>query len=405
MEDRGAESHAQPEGTTRRWSVWVSLASVWIFFTAIVNRQFIESGFDLVHGSMADPRFIMSILEHWYRALLGQQEFLRPLYFFPTKEHVLAYSDTFLLNSLFYIVPRFFVADEYLAFQGAQILFVLFGYLTFFYLARNVLGTSAVAACFGSVLFAFSAPMVRLIGAFQNSSTYLLPLVAILFARFLERAFRRERTQYFYLSALLTLLALIAFSTFYTVWFFILFAGPLGVIFLLLSPNRRELFRVLWRPAVFSAVVFPILLAPFFWLYGPLMGSRRDFSEALVHLYEPIDFVNANTPLWKYLLPIWRPIELNVYPPTIGFMILLFGTSLLYLLTRRRFPEKDVWRHTLILSMAAMLLLSIAFLLKVGDFSLWWLVYKLVPGAGAIRVVCRLFRFSRNRSDCRLAAP
>ena len=340
---------------------------------------------------MLDPRFIIAILEHWCQVFIGNQRPLEPIYFFAASENPLSFSDTFLVNSLFYSVFRIFTADEYLAFQGAQFLFLLFGYLTFFYLVRKIFKCSYFASISGSLIFAFSSPMIRQMPAFQNSSTFFLPLLAILFAKFITLATQKDSKQYLYLGFFWILLGAIAFSTFYTLWFLVVYCTFFVPIFLILYRNRLAFLKLMLKPIAFSLLACPVCFAPFLYLYLPMMGAKRNYEEAFGHLFMLADLPNGNTPIWQYLLSISRPTDLNTYPPTIGFLTAILLSFVLYLLLRRKSHFFREWKDSLVLALFFGVFACLAILVKFEAGSLWWFIYNYMPGAMAIRVACRLF--------------
>jgi hypothetical protein len=51
------------------------------------------------------------------------------------------------------------------------------------------------------------------------------------------------------------------------------------------------------------------------------------------------------------------------------------------------------WQTILVIGLSLAVLLAWILLLKVGDYSLWWVVIKITPGANALRIVCRFLQF------------
>lgn len=77
----------------------------WLPGCLVFFRSAFTSGFDRLIGDDADTRFIVYIYEHWVQVAKGNASWTSPEFFYPTKG-TLAYSDTYLLNEVFYLPLR-----------------------------------------------------------------------------------------------------------------------------------------------------------------------------------------------------------------------------------------------------------------------------------------------------------
>ena len=77
----------------------------WIPGCLVFFRYAFESGFDKIMGNDGDARLQVYGHEHWVQVFRGQVSWTSPQFFHPVKG-VLGYSDTFLLNGVFYLPLR-----------------------------------------------------------------------------------------------------------------------------------------------------------------------------------------------------------------------------------------------------------------------------------------------------------
>ena len=412
-----AEAHAPARNTFLNGgsSLWViavaCVASLCIFF-----RQFLLSHFNLIAGNIGDDRFIIAILEHWRAVAQGQASFRSPNFFWP-EQGVLGYSEALFLFSLPYIIAREIGFDSYIAFEIALILFKAIGFISMFWLLRSFVGVRFLPALAGSVLFTLSNLyfMSLAIGHGHLTVVVFLPLLACLCCAACRAYGDNEKAAgYLYAGSFGLLLALLFFTSFYIAWFAIL-AGGIAVAWALLagvlwrrseSPARPWLSEAARRTPILvtAAMIFLVGMIPFVMTYLPTLRQTggRSFQENLVYMEHPIDVINTGLGNWMWgrslaniMLGLSHrpmiPNETEVGWPPFTLAVVVAG----FLLSWRQWrgpgasgpAEKRLLLLTAVLSASFFTcwILSLDF----GGWSLWWFVFKFVPGGSAIRVPAR----------------
>jgi hypothetical protein len=362
--------------------------------------DFFASRGDHIAGNFGDARLIIYIHEHWYHAFRGQEAWLSPPFYFPAR-NVLAYSHTLFLQAIPYSCLRRFGLDPYSAFEVTLILFAFVGYGFMISLLRR-LGVSRACSVLGGILFAFSNLFHIWILAPQSYTVMLIPMLAVLIIKALDCLPARRLAAGLLLAIAGALLSLMLFSEFYTGWFLVLLAACILVITLLMHQElipRLLAFisanRVLVLVTVLAALA---ALVPFFITYGPAIGrnEHREFHDVMDSAIPFADIVNVHggNLVWGRLLARLGAAYSNLgraygFPPGLLLAFLAVAGSILL---RRPIPPLDRGdkRSILLSGSAVAVLVSWALLFKVGDSSLWYLVWRVVPGASAIRVTPRL---------------
>src|ERR1017187_5383673 len=387
----------------------VCLLTLIVFF-----RQFFESGFNVIAGNVGDNRFIIAILEHWGAAVHGQASVTSPNFFW--REHgVLGYSESLFLLSLPYRAGRLAGLDYYLAFEIAFMVFKAAGFFSMLWLLRSVVAVSRPVALLGSVLFTLSNLYFISMGHAQLATVVFTPLIAALAcSAWREYGRGRIRLAHGYGLACGILMALVVFTSFYIGWFTILVAGgcmAIGALVRIVEQHSiapvsdwlREAFarRWLWAPAL---LVFIVAMVPFLVTYLPTLKGTggRSFEESLIYSARPIDLLNVGPGNWMWgrtLEPVWsrwagNPVGAHErskgWPPIV--LLLTMGGGLVSLIKLWRADRTDAARHRaqlLIAVFGASFLCLWVLSIHVGRWSLWWLVFKGVPGGSAIRVPAR----------------
>jgi hypothetical protein len=203
-------------------------------------------------------------------------------------------------------------------------------------------------------------------------------------------------------------LGLLFFTSYYPAWLLLFTLLVLATVALIAAVAfgglrgafggvRRHLMDH-WRYAVLAVVAFLLSLIPFMITYVPLVagGSRRGFDLVLEFSPSVLDLVNTSS---RNL--VWGPFlqalgydfgnrEVQMGTPVL--VLLLAGIALLALIQRARLAGWNNLagreRGLLLLAGAAAGLVILS--LRVGDFSLWFAIYKIVPGASALRAVGRV---------------
>ncbi|MET3805828.1 hypothetical protein ABIB25_002836 [Nakamurella sp. UYEF19] len=101
---------------------------VWMLGAAFFFRQPLFTGFDSITGDSGDARLIIYLHEHWVQVLQANASWRDPAFFFPARG-VFGYSDTFVLNEVFYAPLRLIGLDQFVAYEWTLVLLTLVGCL------------------------------------------------------------------------------------------------------------------------------------------------------------------------------------------------------------------------------------------------------------------------------------
>lgn len=398
--DDGDLAAATPaRGRRGALAFYVIAAAVGIIATSLSFAEFFTSRFDRVAGNFGDARLVIYLQEHWYNVYRGRDAWLSPPFFYPVK-HVLAYSDTFFLQSLPYSLLRLAGLDPYVSFEGTLMLFAWIGYGATVGLLRQ-LGVRRGFAILGAVLFAFSNLFHIWILAPQSYTIMLIPLVLLGLAKAAADGSRRRTRTLLLLSGAGIACSLILFSEFYTGWFFGFFALMVGA---LATSTHRELrsrcimfMRESWSLILPALLAASLALLPFIITYGPAIQSNqgRSFRQVAFYALPPADIVNVHVGnvVWGRLLGRIGTDYYNLamaYGMPLGLLCGFVVVVALMLARRRVLPwDRGDLRFALVSRSAAVVLIAWALLFKTRHSLLWYMVWHRVPGASAIRVTQR----------------
>ena len=379
----------------------------WAAGALVFFRRPIFSGFGTITGDNGDTRLIVYLHEHWLQVLHGQTSWRDPSFFFPVRD-TLGYTDTFVLNEMFYAPLRLAGLDSYVAFQSTLILLSLVGFLGLYLLLRRVLPGHRWICAALALTFVFSNMMYVQAGHSQLYSVYWLPVVINLAIR--AGSERRPGLVAAFVTGLL--LGFLFLSTFYVAWFFVLAALIWQVARWRLAPDRAS-----WRPGVrrfLSGHRRRILVfaaggavggVPFLVVYLPdLAEGSRSLGSALSYGAQPRDIVNtgARNYLWG---PFTRSLfgsSPRIFNGELGFgltpvLLLALTAATIHLIRRfrrfRRFRRAADDQEFGILPLATAITCWASILLPMklfGVISLWVVVWLVVPGAHAIRAIDRM---------------
>lgn len=180
-------------------------------------------------------------------------------------------------------------------------------------------------------------------------------------------------------------------------------AGRVGSRSLITAWARAAVRRA---PAFGTAVVaFGVAMTPFLITYLPILKQNggREFWEVLGNTAQPIDLLNVGegNRMWGHSLDalrVWLGYgQMIVGEPQRGwppFTLVLIAFALFLSVRGRSRTAARVWeerKQTLpVFVVAVSFFICWALSVKAGAHSLWWLIYKFVPGGSAIRVPARI---------------
>ncbi|ABD07927.1 conserved hypothetical protein [Rhodopseudomonas palustris HaA2] len=373
----------------------------WAAAAAIAFRSSLLSSFDLVFGSPGDGRLIAYLHEHLFNALRGRAEFLSPPFYFPQK-NVLGYTDAFLLDILPYSALRALELDAFVASQVLAIALSLVCFVASLVILVRYLGLSPAIAICAAVLITFpNNLMVKTAEAHPNFfALYYVPCIVLL-ALWAIEDFPRPTKWSLVRAGLTGLLFGLLFSTlFYIAWLFVFTA--LFALSAVAVMRGRAMVSMVWtniRPCsallAAAAIGFAVGIVPLLMIYLPALHelSGRTFREYLSFAPFPKDLINVSHTnlVWGWLVErllgkVDHERVLAVTPLLTAFVL-----GLAYVVRKARRPGQAVpWQLVLGIACIAVWALSWLLTLRIGSVSVFWIPYKIVPGAVAIRAAGRI---------------
>jgi hypothetical protein len=337
--------------------------------------------------------------------------FTSPNFFWPERG-VLGYSESLFLFSLPYAIARSGGFDPYLAFEIALIVFKAAGFFSMLWLLRSVMGLSRPVALMGSVLFTLSNLYYVSAGHSQLVTVAFTPLIVAL-ACAAWRAYGNGRLPVAHAHGVACgiLTALVLFTCFYIGWFTILTAVVCIAIATLIQIVRQRSFTPVsgWLQAAFArrrlfgiaALVFAVAILPFLFTYVPTLKNTggRTFAQSLKFSTEPTDLFNVGpgSMVWGRLLKLvmahpFTPGErMAGWPPIILLLTIgggAVGASKLFAKDRTDSARHRTQLPIVVFSASFLCLWLLS--IRMGKWSLWWLVFKAIPGGSAIHAPARL---------------
>jgi hypothetical protein len=360
------------------------------FYPTLISR------FSRLQPDPGDTRFVNYVLEHSFQLLANRDyvgELWSPPFFYPLK-NVLAFSENMFGSAPFYWLFRSFSPTAF-AFQLWMITVLALCFVCFALLMRHYKVNSILAA-FGAFLFAFGMPRVAQLGHQQLLPQFFTPLAFWFGWDFI----RQPSNKRLILALLFIYLQLL--SSVYLGWFLLFSSIIVFVVSCFLDKNvRQNLFEYIkgnYKVFITSVLAWSVLVVLLFipYIKAKALVGGRSYSEVAAILPKLASWLRP-TPgsLWWPLLSSkpenflpW-PIEHHLFLGLI--VVLLTGFSLYVLFLKREVLnlERELLVKTCLIVASILFVLS----LKINDFSLWRIVYEVVPGGSAIRAVTRISLF------------
>jgi len=376
--------------------------------TWFVFQPTLASRFALLQPDPGDPLLTCYFLEHELRVVERRDHlgsFWSPPFFYPAP-HALTYSENLLGMLPVYALLRL-GWDPSTSYQLLLIVLCVLDYAAMLWVLRR-LGVGPPLATLGAFCFAFGAPRVALLGHVQLFPIFYVPLSLWALWRLLAAPSRGR------LALLLLLLWLQMLSVIYVGWFLLLTFGLVVPLLLCWDRDGRRRLAAFCRAAPWSLALAAAAWAAAYWaVFRPYMAARaelgeRSWSEVLPSLprleswlatmpgskYHALlpDFARGTPGGWEhYLFPGLVPIALGV----------VSAVHTLRLSRQERHRQAllvTCWIAALALGVASLVVpRSVIAGLHLGHLveddagvSLWWPVFRWVPGAGAIRAAGRI---------------
>ena len=370
-------------------------------FTLIWHYACFKSGFDLMPGDDGDAFLNILAADSWSDVFRGEM---------PIRQNRIFYPFEYGRGSTDLSLPLCLLAAPWQYVFGINIFhsaLIVYGLLLFagvfgmFYLLRNVLHLNFIPALGGALLTIFCNACYSKLIHTQFFFAYLLPLPAICVIRYCQnwQTNNKKKRVVYGMTATLTF-AVIAYSNYYTAFFFALGAGIYFLIYSIML-IKKDKFKELLIPArtwelLLLAGWGALLFAPFIYIYMPLVASGNTHNWTAAQGLNPVitDIINIGPQnlLWgKLYASAFPPIHKYVYEHYYGLppITLTAGVICLWYFIKKR---KNINPAYTVLAAAifVMYLVSLKFMHKV---SLWYFIWKFIPGGSAIRATGRIYVF------------
>ncbi|MGH6614810.1 hypothetical protein [Sphingomonas sp.] len=385
----------------------VALFATYALAMLLFFRGPILSGFDLGYGDRGDGLIEISLLEHWRNVLTGASHWATTGYFYPYAG-TLGYNDGYFLYGLVYSFWRLF-ADPFLADTLNIATFKTIGFFAAYRLVSHSLGWGHRSGLFVALIVTIASGMVNQAGHAQLHIIALLPVAMMLIIAIVraERAGQKARARIGAV-ALAALLAAWLMTAYYTAWFTILFSALYGLFYIILTmPLRPRAFAKAVRPHIATIATgigsFAVFIVPFLVTYLPKKWETggHHYFDHVYNQVNPIDLINVGRDnyVWGWIFRLFRALipdtgaaESMIDGEHItGFPVLLFILILIaawrIIVRGSTAPGQPV--SPALRALALALIVSWLLTLKLFGHSLWYLVFRLAPGASGIRVVLR----------------
>lgn len=362
-----------------------------------VFRYFIFSGFDGMAGDDGDARLTMAQLEHWRGVFAGKTRYDSPIWFYPIR-HILGIQDGYFLSGTTYAAARVLL-DEHASLEVGLMLTCAIGFVGMALLLCRGLRLNVWVGLIGAVLFTIAGNLYRVHVSQQFLVICYVPLIAWLVIEGLTGAPSRARAVA--LPAASFLFVALWWSTFYIAWYASIF-----LIFLSMLALAGGIYRVGIRQCGGAVLSFlrsrsaelagcaAIVLTGgtmFISLYLPWLRAHGGWPYEVVHsrLLRPMDdLVVAGPDNWVWGYPFNQDADAFGFPPVFAALCLFGIVSGTMRLLRRGVPVDWSALYCFGAGIAA-LLLWVCFV-RIGDWTLYWLIYTYVPGGSAMRVPVRV---------------
>jgi len=394
------------ESADQRLKPSLPVAMYWVLFTGTMiasvslffHRQ-IDTNFDLVFGDKWDGRIMSVLLSHWLKTVMSIQTWNQVPYFYPYGD-TLGYNDGSFITGMLTVPFRLLGVDVYRAPDCAVAVLKLTGFIAMARLLDRLVARRSLASLFGAALFTLIISSANAAEHTQLLTVALAPLQFLLLLKALDRLQGPAIPFLIWSTVTLVLMGAWLITSFYMAWFFLLFCLVLlGVWATLDFGSVRRAVEILLAERgcrlIGVMVVFAASIIPFLIVYLPKLIETKGYSLSGVLIYHQnfYDIINTGSGslIWGYLfsrlLQIWPEMargEASVgFTPDIIIMLFLFAGLVMVTRTLRLTP--------ILLGIAWTSLILLLLPISLGPISLWWLVFKFVPGAAGVRVIARLW--------------
>lgn len=372
--------------------------SVYLFFWP----QF-TSGFSVMYGDAFDGVIESILISHWHWVFQGLRHWNEPMYLLPHPD-ALGYNDGYFLYGVIGSLFRLFGVDVLRASEYTHVTVKLIGYFSIYALLRRINHRPLINVGM-SIVFSISVNAIT--GAHEQLlAVAFAPAMVWLGLRALDQAEAGHRWRFAIRASVWAVLYGAWLMTgFYMAFFFALFVIVTIAVMALVERGfvRRyaEVALANRLPLAMIIGVAIVSIVPFLAVYLPKLRETggQSVATAIAYAQYPYDVVNFGPGsmlwggLWTFInsmhaVPLFRDHEqMTGFTPFFLVLFVVAGVSL------RSFVRTPRSNDVVMLSLFVSTLVLMLLVIRIGDKSLWWLVYHFVPGGKGLRVTSRMFIF------------
>lgn len=342
-------------------------------------------------GDGTDGLLNILFSEHWYQVFLGKEKWSELPFFYPA-DNVLSYSDMMLGMGIPYSLLRAFNLSMYNASNIVYIGIHIFGSFTMYYFARRCLRFKETVSLIVVWLFSFSNSYNVLTFNPQMFTVSILPFLFLLCFRFYEYLDNKKKYVYGIIAALV--LSLIFYTAFYVGYLLILAVMLCVVTYLIIEGIYYLVYKKSFgthkiikhiKDLIIVFACFLFFMTPFVWLYLPALREvgGRTWHEVQALIPTLGEILNLD----DYII---IGLDANLYNKRLGINIIEL-VILIPLFVYQLFFLKNNKKKKIQLVLFMCFLVCFAFSFQFHGYSLWKIIWRIVPGASAIRAQGRFF--------------
>lgn len=352
-------------------------------------------------GDAADGLLNNMLTEHWFQVLSGKEKWNDLIIFYPVS-NVISYTDMALGFSFPYILFRFLGMNLFLSNKISLILIHCFGSLCLAQLLHKKCKTSVLWTLTGVAVFSYSGAYYSLLNHTQMFAISYIPFIVLMLWNYFEKQESRKRIIYMILAV--TNVILLFYTAFYVGYFFAVFCIVFALCYLIYGAvcSREKIKAALefMKKRILEMILYMayaiLLLLPFLKAYLPTMQGMGDRDWGIILQGSPelknIIDLSPNTVLYGKILKMFSYKGNATVEGDVNFSIITIGLFLAVTLwyLKKSGKSSGLERFLIVVCLISCLV-SVLLVVKIKDYSLWYLFYKFIPGASALRAMMRYY--------------
>lgn len=364
---------------------------------------------DLLFGDDGDGKLCTLITEHWYQVLKGQKSFDTLGIFYPL-QGTIAYSDMMLGYAPVYCILRALHFNMFFSYKWTLIIYHVFGALTMYGMLHHGLKVRREWAVIGTISFSISSGYAMMLLHTQLVIISLVPLMLWFVIGFVDALYKGNRLRKNICAlAAVFMMGVLMYTGWYVAFFTILFIIFFIICYCVVSlcgkksifiKQVKEFFNKIGWDILLYIVFALFIIVPFLMLYIPVLklNGGRVYEGIVCFIPQFVDLINV-TPYnlcmgWMFdtLHLADRSLTSEVWQ---GYSLITWLLFLVLSVCGLQKMQKKSEVRIMSFSVLLAVLFSILFTVQIGEegFSLWYWIFKLIPGAASIRAVGRYLLF------------